>query len=252
MDLCTNAGYAMREEGGVLEVKLVNVELDADFTVCHSNMKPGASINLTVSDTGCGMSPQILDRIFDPFFTTKEMGRGTGLGLASVYGITKSHDGYIEVESQKHQGTTFIVSLPASEKTAFDPPEAAFKIVEGSGTILLIDDEETVLEVAVKVLKKMGYTVLEAQSGKQGVDIFAKHKDNIDLVILDMIMPDMGGGEAFDRIKEIDPRVKVLLSSGYSIDGQAGEIMKRGCDGFIQKPFKANALSEKLKQLLVH
>jgi CheY-like chemotaxis protein len=134
----------------------------------------------------------------------------------------------------------------------FDPPEAAFKIVEGSGTILLIDDEETVLEVAVKVLKKMGYTVLEAQSGKQGVDIFAKHKDNIDLVILDMIMPDMGGGEAFDRIKEIDPRVKVLLSSGYSIDGQAGEIMKRGCDGFIQKPFKANALSEKLKQLLVH
>ena len=249
-NLYVNAADAM-PDGGDLFLKTTMVS-HQDIKSEHYDPAPGSYVCLTVKDTGIGMDPEIQERIFDPFFTTKEMGRGTGLGLASVYGITKSHDGYIEVESQKHQGTTFIVSLPASEKTALDPPEAAFKIVEGSGTILLIDDEETVLEVGVKVLKKMGYTVLEAQSGKQGVDIFAKHKDNIDLVILDMIMPDMGGGEAFDRIKEIDPRVKVLLSSGYSIDGQAGEIMKRGCDGFIQKPFKANALSEKLKQLLVH
>jgi len=248
-NLYVNAADAM-PDGGDLFLKTTMVS-HQDIKSEHYDPAPGSYVCLSVKDTGIGMDPETQERIFDPFFTTKEMGRGTGLGLAAVFGITKSHDGYIEVESQKRQGTTFMVSLPASEKKAFDPPEAASKIVDGSGTILLIDDEETVLEVGVKVLKKMGYTVLEAQSGKQGVDIFAKHKYNIDLVILDMIMPDMGGGEAYDRIKEIDPRVKVLLSSGYSIDGQAGEIMKRGCDGFIQKPFKATALSEKLKQLLV-
>jgi CheY-like chemotaxis protein len=132
-----------------------------------------------------------------------------------------------------------------------DPAETAADIIAGSGTILLIDDEETVLKVGGKVLEKMGYAVLEARSGKEALDTFSKYKAKIDLVILDLIMPDMGGGDTYDRIKEIDPRVKVLLSSGYSIEGQAGEIMKRGCDGFIQKPFTATALYEKVKEIIV-
>jgi CheY-like chemotaxis protein len=202
-------------------------------------------------DTGIGIDQRIKDHIFEPFFTTKEMGRGTGLGLASVYGITKSHDGYIEFDSQKSTGTTFTVFLPASGKRVFDPAETAADIIAGSGTILLIDDEETVLKVGGKVLEKMGYAVLEARSGKEALDTFSKYKAKIDLVILDLIMPDMGGGDTYDRIKEIDPRVKVLLSSGYSIEGQAGEIMKRGCDGFIQKPFTATALYEKVKEIIV-
>ena len=123
-------------------------------------------------------------------------------------------------------------------------------IYPGSGNILLVDDEGSVLDVAGRVLAKMGYTVFEAQSGEKAVEIFNGNKDTFDLVILDIIMPDMGGGEVFDRIKEINPRVKVLLSSGYSIDGQATEIMKRGCDGFIQKPYKANELSETLNEIL--
>ena len=167
-----------------------------------------------------------------------------------MYGITKSHDGYIEVETQKGQGSTFNIYLPASGKEALDPPEVRPYIYEGSGNILLVDDEEMVLDVAGKVLEKMGYTVFEAHSGRIAVEIFKRNKDTFDLVILDIIMPDMGGGEVFDRIKEINPRVKVLLSSGYSIDGQATEIMKRGCDGFIQKPFKANELSKTLKKIL--
>ncbi len=247
-NLYVNAADAM-PGGGMLVLKTSNVT-HTEIKSEKYNPVPGDYIRLTVKDTGMGIDQRIKDHIFEPFFTTKELGRGTGLGLASVYGITKSHDGYIEVDSQTNTGTTFTVFLPASQKQVLDPAEATANIIEGSGTILLIDDEETVLMVGGKVLEKMGYAVLAARSGKEAVDAFSQHKAKIDLVILDMIMPDMGGGDTYDRIKEIDPRVKVLLSSGYSIEGQAGEIMKRGCDGFIQKPFTATALYEKLKEII--
>jgi PAS domain S-box-containing protein len=247
-NLYVNAADAM-PGGGKLVIKTSNVT-HAEIKSEKYNPVPGNYISLTVMDTGIGIDQKIKDRIFEPFFTTKKMGRGTGLGLASVYGITKSHDGYIEVDSQRSTGTTFTVFLPASAKRVLEPAEATVNIIEGSGTILLIDDEATVLTVGGKILKKMGYAVLEARSGIEAIDTFSKHKAKIDLVILDMIMPDMGGGDTYDRIKEIDPRVKVLLSSGYSIEGQAGEIMKRGCDGFIQKPFTATALYQKLKEII--
>jgi PAS domain S-box-containing protein len=247
-NLYVNAADAM-PGGGKLVLKTTNVTHE-DIKSEQYDPVPGNYVRLTVADTGTGIDPAVKERIFDPFFTTKETGRGTGLGLASVYGITKSHDGYIEVETQLGQGCTFNIYFPASGKDALDPPEVRPRIYEGSGNILLVDDEEMVLNVAGKVLEKMGYTVLKAQSGKKSVEIFNRNKDNIDLVILDIIMPDMGGGEVFDRIREINPQIKVLLSSGYSIDGQATEIMKRGCDGFIQKPFKANKLSETLKEIL--
>jgi len=247
-NLYVNAADAM-PGGGELFLETSNVNHE-DIKSEQYDPKPGPYVRLTVRDTGIGMDETIKERIFEPFFTTKETGQGTGLGLASVYGILKSHDGYIEVESNQGSGCTFNIYLPASEKRPLDLPATTTHIIKGSGTILLVDDEEMVLDVSVKMLKKMGYTALAVQSGKEAVDVFKENKDKIDLVILDMIMPDIGGGEVYDRIKAINPGVKVLLSSGYSIGGQATEIMKRGCDGFIQKPFKANELAGKLKEIL--
>jgi two-component system cell cycle sensor histidine kinase/response regulator CckA len=196
------------------------------------------------------MDKMIQERIFDPFFTTKEMGRGTGLGLASVYGIVKGHGGYIDVYSEKGKGSTFNVYLPALDQKTHKCVETEMKCIKGSGIVLLVDDEKALLNVGAKLLKKLGYTVLEAAAGAEAVEIYKEDKDKIDIVILDMIMPDMSGGEVYDRISEINPEVKVLLSSGYSIDGKATEILKRGCDGFIQKPFRLQELSERIKEVL--
>jgi len=196
------------------------------------------------------MDKKTKNKVFDPFFTTKGMGKGTGLGLASVYGIIKAHGGYIDVESKKGHGTTFSIYLPASENRVEKTAKGAEKITEGDGTILLVDDEEMILDVGVQLLKILGYKVIEAKGGKEAVDIYRQAKDKIDMVLLDMVMPDMGGGKAYDLMKEINPNVKVLLSSGYSIDGQATEILNRGCDGFIQKPFTMKGLSQRIREIL--
>ena len=189
-------------------------------------------------------------KIFEPFFTTKEMGRGTGLGLASAYGIIKNHDGIINVDSIKGEGTTFTIYLPASEKEVIEEKEEVVKVLKGTETVLLVDDEDMIINVGEQLLEKMGYTVLIARSGKEATEIYEKNKDKIDMVILDMIMPDMSGGDTFDRLKEINPEIKVLLSSGYSINGQATEILERGCDGFIQKPLSMKQLSRKIREIL--
>jgi len=189
-------------------------------------------------------------RIFDPFFTTKEMGRGTGLGLSSAYGIVKNHGGYIVVNSQKGEGTTFTIHLPASEKPIIGEGEASQNIVKGAENILLIDDEDMVLEAAEQMLEKLGYKVLAARSGKEAIELYDVNRDRIDMVILDMVMPKMRGGAVYENLKEVNSQVKVLLSSGYSLDGQAKEIMRRGCNGFIQKPFNMNVLSQKAREIL--
>ena len=176
--------------------------------------------------------------------------RGTALGLASVYGIVKGHGGYIDVESRKGKGTTFSIYLPASCRKIHKSLEPSSQPVNGAGTIILVDDEEMVLDVGVKMLENLGYTVLKAKGGREAVEVYNENKSEVDMVILDMIMPEMGGGEAYDRMKEINSRVKVLLSSGYSIDGQASEILSRGCDGFIQKPFSVKELSGRVREVL--
>jgi CheY-like chemotaxis protein len=190
------------------------------------------------------------ERIFEPFFTTKQMGRGAGLGLASAYGIIKNHGGTIDVYSEKGHGSTFNIYLPASEKEVTKAKTSPGEVLKGKGTILLVDDEEMILDVGKKMLEEMGYIALIARSGEEAVEIYKEKENQIEMVILDMIMPETGGGETYDRLKEINPKIKVLLSSGYSIDGQATDIVKRGCDGFIQKPFNIRDLSHKLRAIL--
>jgi two-component system cell cycle sensor histidine kinase/response regulator CckA len=252
LNLYVNAWQAM-PQGGDLYLKTENVVLDANF----ENIQPykveiGKYIKITVADSGSGFDDETKKRIFEPFFTTKEMGRGTGLGLASVYGIVKSHGGYINVHSQKNQGTTFTVYLPASGKEVRqEKAEPVLKtVIRGQGTILLIDDEEMIIKVGAELLQELGYKVLAARSGEEAIAIYRKNVAKIDLVVMDMIMPGLGGGETFDRLKALNPDIKVLLSSGYSIDGQASKILERGCDGFIQKPFNLNQLSEMIQQII--
>jgi CheY-like chemotaxis protein len=212
--------------------------------------KPGEYVMIKIKDNGTGMDQKTITRIFQPFFTTKEMGLGSGLGLASSYGIVKGHGGYIDVESEKGHGSVFSIFLPASEALIQDDPVISERIEEGDETILLVDDEEMIVDVGVQLLEKLGYTVLEARSGKEAIRIYQENKDIIDMIILDMIMPDIGGGEVYDKIKMIDPEVKVLLSSGYSVEGQATEILNKGCSGFIQKPFNLKSLSIKIREVL--
>ncbi|MCJ7616493.1 MAG: response regulator, partial [Desulfobacterales bacterium] len=183
-------------------------------------------------------------------FTTKEMGRGTGLGLASVYGIIKAHGGYIDVESKEKQGTTFEIYLPATTKKVGKVTKDSDKLIKQSGTILLVDDEADVRKICMSILEKIGCRVLSAEDGQEAIELYRNNKDEIDIVLLDLIMPNMSGGEVYDRLKEINPEVKVLLSSGYSIDGEATEILNRGCNGFIQKPFNINELSQKIRKIL--
>lgn len=248
LNLFVNAADAM-PGGGDLILKTVNVT-DKDMKGKAYDVKTGNYVQLTITDTGVGMDKKTMERIFDPFFTTKERGRGTGLGLASAYGIIKSHGGYIDVESREGHGTTFNVYLSASSKKVQKVVKAADRITKGTGTVLLVDDEKVVLEVGQDLLEAMGYRVLTAKDGKEALKVYKKNRDKIDIIVLDMVMPNMGGGEAYDHLKKINPDVKVLLASGYSIDGVATEILARGCDGFIPKPFNAEELSLKLRELL--
>jgi len=248
LNLYVNAWQSM-PGGGYLYIQTENITIGENYSKTYY-MGPGKYVKISVSDTGLGMDKATRKRIFEPFFTTKEMGRGTGLGLASVYGIIKNHGGFIDVKSEEAAGTTFTLYLPASEKEVEIKKVSSPILLEGSGTILLVDDEETVIEVGSKMLEKMGYTVLAAENGKHAIEVYKTNKDDIDLVILDMIMPRMSGKETYNRLKEINPNIKVLLASGYSIDGQATEILDRGCNGFIQKPFHMNALSQKIKEIL--
>ena len=248
LNLYVNAWQAM-PGGGELFLETSNVTLD-ELSMRPYNIPPGRYVKIRVRDTGVGMDEKTRQRIFEPFFTTKKMGRGTGLGLASVYGIIKNHNGIIEVASKKGEGTTFEIYLPASKKKVEGKAPEQEELIKGPGTVLLVDDEDMIIEVGSEILKALGYQVFAAKSGGEAIEIYEKHKEDIDVVILDMIMPGMGGGETYDHLKELDPTVKVLLSSGYSIDGEASEILDRGCNGFIQKPFNIRALSQKLREIL--
>jgi two-component system, cell cycle sensor histidine kinase and response regulator CckA len=248
LNLYVNAWQAM-PGGGSLFLETKNVILDEQYRKPFY-IQPGRYARISVTDTGVGMDEKTRKRIFEPFFTTKEMGRGTGLGLATAYGIIKGHGGIINVYSEKGHGATFTVYLPATDKSVEMGKKSPAELVKGRGTVLLVDDEEVILDVNRMVLEKLGYKTLLARNGQEAIDIFRAQKDGIDLILLDMIMPGMEGGKAFDLLQSIKADVKVILSSGYSINDEVKRMMERGCKGFLQKPFDMGEFSRKLKEVL--
>jgi two-component system cell cycle sensor histidine kinase/response regulator CckA len=248
LNLFVNAWQAM-PSGGELFLETRTLTLDEAFCRPHQAV-PGRYVKIVVTDTGVGMSESIRQRIFDPFFTTKGQGRGTGLGLASAYGIIKNHGGIITVSSEVGHGATFAIYLPLTDGAPEAERTAPSRLHKGSEFLLLVDDEEMILEVGRAMLETLGYRVLVAKDGKEALAAVAREQGRIDLVILDLIMPGSDGGMVFDRIREIDPAMPVILSSGYSLNGQAQQIIQRGCNGFIQKPFNISELSQKIRKVL--
>ena len=235
LNIISNAAQVM-EEGGRLRIAVT---------------RAAGCARVRFTDSGPGIPPEHIERIFEPFFSARE--GGTGLGLASAYGIVKNHGGSITVKSARGKGSTFEIYLPAAEKEATPSrprTDTDSEMAPGGETVLLADDEGMVIEVGREMLQRLGYTVLTAMTGREAIETYRAHKALIDLVILDMIMPDMTGMETYDRLKKEDPNIIVLLSSGYSIDGQASEILRQGCNGFIQKPFTMAALSRKVREVL--
>jgi len=247
-NLFVNAADAM-PDGGRLDLKVIQKTAQEMFGE-DFRPKTGTYILIEVSDTGIGMNPEIQKRMFDPLFTTKKMGKGTGLGLASVYGIVQAYSGYITVKSEEGKGTRVRVYLPASDKASSVTKATKESMDHGKGTILLVDDELSLLQVGSEMLTALGYEVLPADNGQDAIDTYTAHRENIDLVILDMIMPGMTGGEVFIRLKKIDPKIKAILSSGYSLDDQGKKMIESGFRGFLQKPFGMKDLSVKIKEVL--
>ncbi len=248
INMFVNAWQAM-PGGGELSLETAVVDFQDEASKSRG-IDPGYYIKIMVTDNGIGMDENIQQKIFDPFFTTKDKSRGTGMGLASAYGIVKNHGGMITVKSAVGRGTTFEICLPASEERVIKEIVSDEEMMHGSETILLVDDEEMLLDVAKELISKLGYQVLVANSGEDSVRTIANPNKGIDLVIIDLIMPGMDGGQTFDQIREIRPQIPVMLCSGYALDGYASEIMSRGCNGFIQKPYNLSELSKKIRKIL--
>ncbi len=249
MNLCLNARDAMLD-GGKLIIETDEVMLTEEYIKTHMGARQGRYVILSVIDTGIGIAKETQHRIFEPFFTTKETGEGTGLGLAMVYGVVKNHGGYVSVYSEKDEGTTFKVYLPVSGKPKAKRLEEDIEMRGGDELILIVDDEESIRFLAKDILEGHGYTVLLAENGAEAINVYTKKRDEIDLVILDIVMPKMGGKKTFLRLKKINPEVKVLLSTGYSQNGKAKEILDSGVKGFIQKPYQVNKLLSKVRSVL--
>jgi len=249
LNIYINACQAMQDIKKIY-VQTEKVVLNEDFDkTCKINQ--GRYIKISITDTGHGIDKKIINRVFEPFFTTKKMGiRGTGLGLATSYGIIRDHGGFIKVYSEKGHGTTFSIFLPASRQKIFEPRDIPARILKGNETVLVVDDEDMILDVATNILKTLEYKVLSARNGKEAIKIFGEQHDNIDIIILDMIMPEMSGEQTFYKLKKINPKIKVLLASGYSASEQAKNMLEQGCNGFIQKPFSLKEFSCKIRNIL--
>ena len=251
LNLYVNAWQAM-PNGGDLKITTENIMTEENSIEVASGLTTGKYTKISITDTGIGMDENTRQRVFEPFFTTKDMVRGTGLGLASAYGIIKNHQGLINVLSKKGTGSIFSIFLPANEAEVIEEISTPSVPLKGNETILLVEDEEMIIDVCSELLKDLGYTVLSARGGEEALRIYAKNKAGIDIIILDMVMPNMSGKDTYDRLKQINPGIKVLLASGYSWDKRAEEIMALGCNGFIQKPFDVTALSKEIRKILDH
>ncbi|RPJ81467.1 MAG: PAS domain S-box protein [Deltaproteobacteria bacterium] len=248
LNLFTNAVHAM-PDGGTLSVKTCNIHLDPDHSK-NMDLPPGKYLEISIADTGIGMNHTTMQKIFEPFFTTKKMGRGTGLGLASTYGIIRNHHGKIMVSSRVGVGSTFTIYLPASSINTTTQMTTENDYAYGSENLLLIDNEQTILDIGKEILQELGYAVFTADSGEKALEIYKKHKDQIALVILDMIMPGMSGIETYHELKKINSELPIILDSGYNIETQAIINFMGEKDGFVQKPFNIKILSRKIRTLL--
>ena len=251
-NLGSNAENAM-PSGGRLIIETQNTWLDEEFVRLHTDAHTGPHLRMSVTDTGYGMDQQTLNHVFEPFFTTKEVGKGTGLGLASVYGVVKAHNGYIQCYSEKDQGTTFHIYWPAIPDAVEESAPAHTgdhtAMTQGTETILVVDDDDTILELTTNILELYGYTVVTALSGEEALSLYAEHHDDIALVILDLNMPGMGGASCLQHLREIDSQVRVLLASGYSAQGQAREAAQMA-SGFLGKPYQINTLLTTIREVL--
>jgi PAS domain S-box-containing protein len=250
LNLSINARDAM-PEGGALTIGTENVALDSEYCNLHTWASPGRYVLLSVTDTGCGMDARTQARIFEPFFTTKALGKGTGLGLSTVYGIVRQHQGMVQVYSEVGLGTTFKVYLPNVEPTASTVEVKAVERARGgTETILLAEDEEALRTLGARILESAGYTVLQASDGKEALDVFEKHTAEIDLCLLDVVMPKMGGKAVYDVLRQQHPHLPFLFSSGYSMDAiHTGFVLKEGIE-LIQKPYAPEALLRRVRHVL--
>jgi PAS domain S-box-containing protein len=269
MNLCVNSFDAIRakirnrskapaesDDGDVqlaLSISTENVTLDAEYCSGHVDLKPGQYVKMSISDTGCGIDKETQLHMFDPFYTTKRNSliQGTGLGLAMVYGIVKNHNGAIIVDSKVGKGTTLIIYLPRGERKRETKPPSNREVISGEGTILVVDDSVSVLRATEKMLRSMGYEVLVAEGGAEGIEQYNQHHAEIDGVILDMKMPDTGGMEVFRQMRQIEPDVRVILTTGYGGDNdQAQEILDKGAISFLPKPCSIEEMGEKVSGLI--
>lgn len=248
LNLFLNASQAM-ENGGKISLTTENVYLEESVTAVHDK-KPGQYGVVKVEDVGCGMDDKTLSQIFNPFFTTKEMGRGTGLGLASAYGIMKNHNGFIVAESELGAGSVFTLYLPSSDHLVEVEEPVVEESIRGEGEILLIDDEELIRDVGGTMITELGYQVTLAKGGEEGVKLYQEAQGAFRLVILDLIMPGMDGVETFHALRQLNPSQPILISSGYAMDNKAEELMKSGAAGFLQKPFGLSELSRQLQKTM--
>jgi signal transduction histidine kinase/CheY-like chemotaxis protein len=250
LNLALNARDAM-PNGGTLKIISDIVAIDPVTGRFHGYViPPGRYVLLAVSDTGTGMDDAVKAKLFEPFFTTKEMGQGTGLGLASVYGTVKGHGGYIHVDSAAGKGSVFTIHFPLREA-----PEPARKTTpsplhQGKGCVLIVDDEELVRSTAAEILSDIGYSVATAGDGEEAVRYYGKHAKEVDLVVLDLIMPKLHGYECFMELKKNNPQVKVIIMSGYALEGEAKKAIDQGALGFVQKPYELGVFTKAIADAL--
>jgi CheY-like chemotaxis protein len=250
MNLAVNSRDAM-PQGGKLTIETMNVDLGDDYTLEHPPVKPGAYVLLSVSDTGTGMDERAKAHLFEPFFTTKEQGRGTGLGLATVYGIVKQSGGFIWLYSEPGHGTTFKIYLPRISEAPLSPPVTGSpEALHGTETILLAEDSAGVRAVAREVLQRNGYAVIQASDGRAALELAATHSGTIHLLVTDVIMPEMSGRQLADRLRDERPELQVLFVSGYTDDAIIRHGILEPGIAFLQKPFTPEALARKVRAVL--
>lgn len=250
MNLCVNARDAMTD-GGVLTISSGVFEPDREFCQQHPDAQQREYVQMTVKDTGSGIGEEVLPRIFDPFFTTKESGKGTGLGLAMVYGIVQSHDGFCTIESSLGQGTTINIYIPTIETQTIKTELTAVSASPTDKTILIVDDEPMIVLALKEHLEKHGCKTFTAENGKIAVDIFEERKDEIDLIILDINMPVMCGRDAYHNFIKIKPDIKVLISTGYIMTEDTKELLEMGAGGFLQKPYTMREIDRKIQTIFM-